>query len=168
MKTLLKMMHQDWQRLKDEEPDSAPVSSDQGPNEQPEAGSAGEEMTRASEAPQTDLVLKTSSTSTDGRAFEGNDVAGAADRRLSSNGDGKSSAVATSHGRHLDTNGKSGKNDEELSREKASAGLDGMDETRPPSIMNGEASNRHGDDETTDSTTEEAAKVVYGAQSFGV
>ena len=84
MKTLLKMMQQDWQRLKDEEPDSAPVSSDQGPNEQPEAGSAGEEMTRASEAPQTDLVLKTSSTSTDGRAFEGNDVAGAADRRLSS------------------------------------------------------------------------------------
>lgn len=88
--------------------------------------------------------------------------------RLSSNGDGKSSAVATSHGEYLDTNGKSGKNDEELSREKASAGLDGMDETRPPSIMNGEASNRHGDDETTDSTTEEAVKVVYGAQNFGV
>ena len=34
------------------------------------------------------------------------------------NGDGKSSAVATSHGKHLDTNGKSGKNDEELSRER--------------------------------------------------
>ena len=182
MDPLLKMMHADWERIK-EDTGSAPASSDDlrkeeqatsladnqyAPNRRQKANSFHEEITTALKPRQPNTVPDLFSSSTEKRAPEGDDTPRMHSRRSSTTGDAKLAQIATSYSKLPGGVNEGARSEKEAGRGKALASFDGTNEIEPSGATNGKASNRQRENGTTNTTAEEAAKVAYGMQSFGV
>ena len=182
MDPLLKMMHADYEQIK-EDAGSTPASSDDlrkeeqatsladnqyAPNRRQKADSFHEEIPTALKPRQPNTVPELFSSSTEKRAPEGDDIPGVHSRRSSTTGDANLAPMATSYSKLPGGVNEGARSEKEAGRGKASASFDGTNEIEPSGATNGKASNRQGENGITNTTAEEVAKLAYGTQSFGV